>query len=354
MKRIPCKQIFRFGNTSRLPYLAVLTAFFHCVFLLSGVYGQTALVSNLSTLGRLKLSNGLFVHWLVGNLQDATQPAIEVFDQNGSRVVTVNVLAPFREAKEVAIYDVAVWPGHSIVVAAVFASSNSNHKRSTRATLLYFDWSGRLTDAIGLDPSRAIELLDIDENGKVWALLDGSGDRDPARNPVVVVFSGRQIIKSFLDWSYFPDHSYQIDEGPTSEGSPAFGITTDRVWLWLPGYDMVSFDHDGGHLKRMPLNLPVRTIVPSAGNTSNLPEAPPIRVSKCLMLSDGRPLVSLISRDPAVAGGLYLHRDGRILRHSIDLVEGGVAEPIGIDHSEVVFARRDASRNEFRIFRRQL
>lgn len=217
--------------------------------------------------------------------------------------------------------------------------------------MLYYDWHGTLTQAVGLDPSRSIRLLEVDEDGKVWALLDGAGDRDPAKNPVIAVFRGKRIVKSFLNWSYFPHHAYSIEEGPEANGFPAFGITPKRVWFWLPGYDVFSFDRDGGNLARLPMALPIPTVASAAFAGSHYEREPLVQASRCVMTADGRFIVQVGSRAENVESGLYLLSDNGMLGYPIDR-EDALRNSLllGLDNSELVFVRWDVSRNEFQIF----
>ncbi len=100
-------------------------------------YGQP-IVIRPSSPGRFpRLTNGFFVAWAPNS------PELEVFNRNGSRIATLNILADFPEDRAASIYDAGVHPGRAIVVAACLVARNNEE---VRGTLLYYDWRGALIE----------------------------------------------------------------------------------------------------------------------------------------------------------------------------------------------------------------
>jgi hypothetical protein len=221
-----------------------------------------------------------------------------------------------------------------------------------KATLLYYDWHGTLTQAVSVHPS--IERLEVDEDGNVWALLDGDGDAGPAKSPVIAVFKGDRIIKSFLNWTYFPHHADGIEEGPKADGAPAFGITPERVWFWLPGYDVFSFDRDGGNITRIPMKLPKpKGAKPGFADYHHYGAL--VTAFEWVRIPDGRFVFLVTSGAVNVEGGLYiLSKKGMVRYPMVDDDRLRESVPVGLDNSDLVLARYEPSRNEFQIFWKHL
>ena len=306
------------------------------------VYGQEITIRPSSAVWHPKLTNGFFVAWAPNS------PNLEVFDRNGSRVAILNILTNFPKDRAVSIYDAAVQPGRAIVVAACLVA---REKEEVRGTLLYYDWHGALTQAVDL--ARSINLLDVDEDGNVWALFNGAGDGGPAKSPVIAIFRGGRIIKSFLNWSYFPHHDYEIDTGRKANGFPAFGITPERVWFWLPGCEVFSFDRDGGNLTRLRMKLPKPSGVLPA--FAGYRDEPLVKAQRCAMTVDGRFVVQVQSRAVNVEPGLYILGKKGMSRYPIDR-DGAQRNALllGLDNSDLVFAQYDRSRSEYQIFWKHL
>ncbi|MBZ5497689.1 MAG: hypothetical protein LAP85_14905 [Acidobacteriia bacterium] len=286
----------------------------------------------------IKLTNGFFVTW------GHNSRKIEVFDRNGSSVARIDVLGSFPGFNAVGIYDASVQPDRAIVVAAVVQNRQQEKALQVKSTLLYYDWHGKLTQAVSVNPS--IERLEVDEDGNVWALLNGDGDAGPAKSPVIAVFKGDRIVNSFLNWTYFPHHADGIEEGPKAEGAPGFGITQDGVWFWLPGYDVFSLDRDGGNLTRIPMNLPK----PKGAQPGFVHYNGTLATAfDWVRIPGDRFVFWVTSRAVNVEGGLYILSKKGMVRYRIaDDV------PVGLDNSNLVLARYEPSRNEFQIFWKHL
>jgi hypothetical protein len=97
--------------------------------------------------------------------------------------------------------------------------------------------------------------------------------------------------------------------------------------------------------------LPIRTVA-SAAFAGWLGEREPlVRASRCVMTADGRFIVQVQSRAENVEPGLYILSKNSMLRYPIDR-EDALRNSLllGLDNSELVFVRKDVSRNEFQIF----
>jgi hypothetical protein len=332
------------ASSIRLPiFLALIIAFELLGFGTLALEAQSVTISTLlPKLGSVKTENGVYIHYAYAGdvLNDAAGPSAEIWGQDGVLKAQISVLASFPEAKSVSIRDISASPGLGIAVAAVF----SRKERHTKAALLYYDWDGRLTRAVGLDPAREIERLELTTDGSVWALLDGAGDRDPETNPVVVVFRGERIVKSFFNWTEFPNHAYSIQEGPESMGIPGFGVTESKAWFWLPGYDAIIFDHDGGNVEHVPINLPG----PPDGT-------PPIFLYSWHVTENGKVLAAVNSRRPDFPTGVYAFDTKGNARYLMGPSAPGTpaGHVAGFDGSDIVFVEGDAAHGQMVISRKR-
>ncbi len=205
---------------------------------------------------RLKAENSLVIAW-DGASTDADENQITVSDVEGHPVTTLNVLRPVQEARRVGIYDVSA-RGNLIAVAAVYGSKQGNRQVHPVASLLLFDFSGRLLSAFALEPSREIELLAIDGRSNIWTLTDGAGTGvDPSTVPMVVEYSPEgKIVREVLKRNLFPFHA-TFNRQDIDIGSPAMGYSSGVVWFWLPGStDFVTISTSDAKATVMKTQLP--------------------------------------------------------------------------------------------------
>ncbi len=344
MSHIP-SAFWRFGRPLRhIVSITLVVMFFEFSALL--VFGQRITVRPaVPESSHIKLANGFFVTWAHNS------PNIEVFDRNGSSAAKIDVLGSFPGFNAMSIYDASVQPERAIVVAAVVQNRQLEKALQVKAILLHYDWYGTLTQAVNVYPG--IERLEVDEDGNVWALLNGDGDAGPAKSPVIAVFKGDRIVKSFLNWTSFPHHADGIDEGPKSEGAAGFGITPERVWFWLPGYDVFSFDRDGGNLTRIPMKLP-KPKEPKPGFENYHRNGVLLTAFEWVGIPDDRFAFFLTSRAKNVEGGVYILSKKGMARYPDPDGTLSKSSLIGVDNSDVVLARYEPSRNEFQIFWKHL
>ncbi len=215
---------------------------------------------------RMKAENALIISWNVVS-DDANASQIKVFDEHGRPVVSLNVLQPAQDAKSVTIYDVSARPGNIIAVAAVYGSRQGEDRVRPTATLLLFDFNGRLLSAFALPPSRQINHLAVGAQSDVWTLTDfaDSGD-DPSTAPMVVEYTSEgAVAREELTRSAFPFHSHQIQHN-FSIGNPSLGYGSAGLWFWLPGStDYVIVSANGSKPLMMKTQLPIkqgRKVVP--------------------------------------------------------------------------------------------
>jgi hypothetical protein len=206
-----------------------------------------------SAYSAVKVENGLIIGWKVTS-KDSTARQIDVYDRDGNLLVGLTPLRFVPEARDDSISDVSALPGQVIVVAAVFSKGNAF---VPAASLLYFDFQGRLLQSLALDPSREVKRVTVDAESNVWTLTEGPGGQKPSDAPMIVGYrlSGRPF-KELFRRSEFPIHASLTQEN-ADVGVPGFGQTSDRIWFWLPGSaDLVTFKPDGSSIKRETTNLP--------------------------------------------------------------------------------------------------
>ncbi len=204
----------------------------------------------------LKAENGLVINWVRGISDGPSTSIINVYANQGSLLASIDVLPIVKEAKDVSIYDVSAIPGKIIAVSAVYGKEDAAN--TIAATLLVFDFAGKLLSATALDPARTVLLLEIDENSHIWGLMTGAGENDPTTSPVVTEYDATgATLRTVLNWNSFPAHADHIQQDP-EHGPAAAGYSQGEFWFWLPGYtDLVAIrTADGTVVTKTQTGLP--------------------------------------------------------------------------------------------------
>ncbi len=188
----------------------------------------------------IKVENSFIASWKDYS-SDVVENQVDIFDQQGHPVSSLNVLRPVPDAKDVGIYDVSARPGSFVAVAAVYRKAGDRHLRPV-PTLLLFDFNGRLSSAFALAPSREIVRLAVDNQSSIWTLTAHADNKDPSTIPLVVKYMpDGSVAKELLTRSMFPFHATATRED-TSIGSADMGYDSGGLWFWLPGStDLVTF-----------------------------------------------------------------------------------------------------------------
>jgi hypothetical protein len=211
-----------------------------------------------------RVENGLLTQWEMESIEpDVAQ--VKVYDREGHMLTQLKVLQPAVEAAAVGIYDVSVRPLSMIAVAAVF-KSKTRHARPV-ASLLLFDFDGKLRSAFALPPSRAILRLAIDDNSHVWTLTNYADNEAPSTAPMVVEYNADgTIAKEMLPRSSFPFHATEIrEDSPLSRA--ALGYDSGVTWFWLPGsWDLTTIRTADGSVSRTTLPPPALPAGEHKGN----------------------------------------------------------------------------------------
>jgi hypothetical protein len=204
---------------------------------------------------QIKSENGLILSWQ-GNSSEPNDKQVEVFDEEGHPVVSLNILRSVPEAGRVGIYDVSARSGQMIAVAAVFAKAGNRHLRPV-PTLLLFDFNGRLSSAFALEPSRQIHRLAVDEKSNVWTITDHSDNRDPSTVPMVVEYTSAGVVsKELLMRDKFPLHARATLEDALI-GRAFMGYDSGGLWFWLPGStEVVAISPNDGKTTIVKTRLP--------------------------------------------------------------------------------------------------
>jgi hypothetical protein len=229
-------------------------------------YGQQIGIMEHTRNKTIKVENALIIAWdPVTN--EANQNQIEIFDVQGHLVTKLNLLGPMPEAREVSISDVSARTGSLIAVGAVYASKEGNRRVRPVASLLLFDFNGRLLSAFVLEPSRLIVRLAVDEKSNVWTLTGYADNKDPSTVPMVVQYTPRGLVtRKLFTRNMFPYHASETREG-TSIGSASMGYNSGLLWFWLPGStELVTVSVVDGTSGMVKTGLPKRvgyTAVPS-------------------------------------------------------------------------------------------
>ena len=211
-----------------------------------------------------KAENGLIISWVdvpadVSAEGNAGAGQVGIFDEHGQPIASFNVLRPVEGARAVGIYDVSAWPGGAIAVAAVYASEEGDRLVPPAASLLLFDFSGRLLSAYALGPVREIRKLAVDESSNIWTLTENFDEGDPLAVPMVVEYSAEgAFIREELPRSVLWSHGVPPKEGMYS-GRITMGCDAGIIWIWLPGStDLVTISTSDGKASIVQTGLPKR------------------------------------------------------------------------------------------------
>jgi hypothetical protein len=213
----------------------------------------------------VKVENALIISW--DGSSDANANHVEIFDEQGHSITSLNVLRPVQEASQVSISDVSARPGSVIAVAAVYASKEGNRRVRPVASLLLFDFNGHLLSAFALEPSRGIVRLAVDDKSNVWTLTGYADNKDPSTIAMVVQYTPEGIVaRKLFTRNMFPFHASETWED-TSIGRAFMGYDSGLLWFWLPGStELVTVSVGDGKSVIAKTQLPKRvgrTVVPS-------------------------------------------------------------------------------------------
>lgn len=214
--------------------------------------GQIALPVRATHGAILKAENGLIFHW-TANSTDRGANQVDVVENAGKHIISLNVLAPVDGAKRVSVHDVSAMPDQFIAVSAVYVNASN----TPAAALLYFNWNGDLEHFIALDPTREAWCVAVDRRGTVWTMTTHSGDLNPAAVPLIVQYdSAGNLIRELLPRSEFPYHAAGLRESPGT-GSVGFGIAGNDLWFWMPvSGDFVTVNTANYVINRTAVPLP--------------------------------------------------------------------------------------------------
>ena len=222
----------------------------------SGLYLYAESVGNFDTarFKQMKSENGLVLSWQPVSADDKAMQ-VEVLDDGGHVIASLNVLRLVPEAERVSIHDVSARPGQIIAVAAVYRKAN--HHLRPISTLLLFDFSGRLLSTFALEPSREIDRLAVDDKSNVWTITSSSGGKDPSTVPMVIEYTPTGVVsKELLARNMFPTHARETQDSLTI-GRSFMGYDSHGLWFWLPGStELVAISTDDGRFAIVKTQLP--------------------------------------------------------------------------------------------------
>lgn len=202
---------------------------------------------------RWKVDNGLLVGWYVSSKQK-TDAQIEIFDDSERSIAKVRVLQLVPGATSVVIDDVTARRGQMIAVGATYVRRQGERPV---ATLLIFDFSGKLLSAFVLTPSHEIRFIELDTNLNIWTVTMGSDGKNPSSVSMVVEYDAKgNVLRELLPRAMFPLHAEVISEGP-DVGSASSGYDSGVFWFWLPGStDLVAVRTEDGTASVRKTGLP--------------------------------------------------------------------------------------------------
>jgi hypothetical protein len=222
---------------------------------------------NFQVGGFAKAENGLIISWQSVS-EDVSASQVSLCDRQGHLLTSLKLLALVPDAKRADVFDVSARPGGIIAVSAIYVSKEGTSSVPPAATLLLFDFSGRLLSLFSLAPWRDVLRIEVDEQSNIWTLTSHAEEgKNPALYSMVVEYTTRgDIVNELLPRNLFPSHADKI-HGSSETGFAHMGYdSTNGLWFWLPGStDFVTVPPGGGAASR------TKTGVLSGGANPNYP-----------------------------------------------------------------------------------
>ncbi|MEW5974163.1 MAG: hypothetical protein AB1898_00010 [Acidobacteriota bacterium] len=231
---------------------------------------------------RLKARQDLLIRTVIRGNPDEDQ--LEVYNRDGSRKLSLNLLKSLPEARSLAIWDFSIGQSGLLAVGAVARSE----KDELSSHLLIYDLSGQLLSAARLPAGKEVRKLEVDEDDSIWVMGAGSGGKDPKEVAMITRFGREgQVLEEFLPRSQFSLHAKSTEEAPEVGGRISFGLTKELVWMWLPPGQLVTLRKDGSDVQIADTGLP------RWPGPLDPPAHSRISVEGCFLLPSGRLLANV-------------------------------------------------------------
>lgn len=202
---------------------------------------------------RVKFENGVAVFWTV-NSESSPERQIEVFNSEGSQLLTLNLIESLGGVQRIQIEDVSMGStGMMAVSAQIFESAHRS-----KWSLILLGRSGQVISTIEVHKGPGILKVEVDDHENIWALGKGAEGADPALVPVLTRYdSDGNALGEYLRFSEFPQDAQVILEGSSVGGDVSMGVTSGTVWFWLPSsQQLVTVQDDGNGVKKLNTGVP--------------------------------------------------------------------------------------------------
>ena len=188
----------------------------------------------------VKVENGSTAVWLVNSVLNV--PQVYVFSNSGNKRVELDLVSHLSGTDRVSIYDVSIGKSGRIAAGVVAVGRGGQ----AVALLLAFSPEGKMMRALGLDSSREITRLIVDDDDSMWTLCgDGTGEFLIHYSP-----AGNEL-GAFVGRSEIPEAADSVDDLKRGVFT-SFGLRGNRLWFWVmaPAATIVSVNRDGSILAR--------------------------------------------------------------------------------------------------------
>src|SRR5215472_11105489 len=193
---------------------------------------QENLMEHVQPHGWAKAENGLIMTWHSMS-DDLSTGQLDISNDKGGLLLTLNLLRLVPEAAKVDIADVSAVPGGLIAAAVAYVSKKGSRIDRPASAVVIFDFSGRLVSFLALTPWRDALRLEIDSDSHIWT-LNTIADGSDGGYMLSVYSPYGALLKELLSRKIFPDHANAV-LGSSQTGFAAMGRSRDRIWFWLPG-----------------------------------------------------------------------------------------------------------------------
>jgi hypothetical protein len=160
--------------------------------------------------GGVRAENGRAIFYKL-ETTDTAHPQIQIFDDYGTSILSLNPLAAVPDARDCAVWDASIGPSGLVAVAAVFTKSGL---RPVGALLVYRP-DGSLSEVLRPALGTGFLAVEVDRQDHIWALSGGTADhQDPKSAPVLVEYdrNGRAL-GSFFTFADFPKDAAAVLQG---------------------------------------------------------------------------------------------------------------------------------------------
>jgi hypothetical protein len=320
--------------TIRNAFLWLFCFFFLCSKLIHGEsllkVKQVNLGVPVSQFGRLlSVENGHCIFLEDPSVKGVLSQKINIVDFTGKLSVSLDPLKQINKAADLSIYDVSIGKSGKMALSLVATSTPSQFA----SLLLVYDPQGHILNAKKLPAGGEMGKLKVDDDDSIWGLRLGAATESLDTAALFCKFTNLGA----EEHGYFDRNQFRVGKRIRSVvskvGVLSFGLTSNKVWAWLPEtQELITFNKKGTELQRLYTGVPP---FPS-------PETDRIRIHTAFLTESGY-LIGPVAFTSSThnSGSVSLMRWNPIRQWepmSHDGIETSKSRLIGVEGNNLIFA----------------